>query len=262
MGDGVVLEEKEHYVSDSFGGFYNIETPHVTNQSCVYRTDKASEDQRTPVYVCDWKLPHPLTVAHLRVGLRAMDVYKEVTNRETMLPRPDPATRFRCDAERLTACALTDAYNEMVENGLEYGLVTTGEATVFLMIDWGEPGTLYYHLAELGPEVSAHPLNSPMCTAVGQHLAFSLMALGSAGQRGQEERKRAITGLKTWRRDFVESWREIPESKRWASPDDLVSHEPTMYEGVDRSPKYPQKHHHRDRISVPAEWDVGLLQLS
>lgn len=55
----------------------------------------------------------------------------------------------------------------MIESGLEYGLLTTGEAIVFLKVDWDEPETLYYHLAEPGPEVSAHPNNLQICTAVG-----------------------------------------------------------------------------------------------
>ncbi|KAJ9417921.1 hypothetical protein QL093DRAFT_2565880 [Fusarium oxysporum] len=86
-----------------------------------------------------------------------------------------------------------------------YGLLTTGEAIVFLKVDLDEPETLYYHLAEPGPEVSAHPNNVHICTAVGQYLAFTLMALGSPGERRgnrQEERLKAMKNLKTWAEDF------------------------------------------------------------
>jgi hypothetical protein len=55
----------------------------------------------------------------------------------------------------------------MIESGLKYGLLTTGEAIVFLKIDWDEPKTLYYYLAEPGPEVSAHPNNLHIYSAVG-----------------------------------------------------------------------------------------------
>ncbi|KAJ0133791.1 Uncharacterized protein HZ326_23139 [Fusarium oxysporum f. sp. albedinis] len=64
---------------------------------------------------------------------------------------------------------------------------------------------LYYHLAEPGPEVSAHPNNLHICMAVGQYLGFTLMALGSPGERRgnwQEERLKAMKDLKTWAEDF------------------------------------------------------------
>ncbi|KAF4512286.1 hypothetical protein G6O67_001449 [Ophiocordyceps sinensis] len=77
--------------------------------------------------------------------------------------------------------------------------------TVFLNIDWSEPGTLLYHLAEPRAETIAHPAYSgSTCSAVGQYIlpkigilasyraymAFSLMTLDSSVHR-QEERQRA-----------------------------------------------------------------------
>ncbi|RKK65319.1 hypothetical protein BFJ69_g16390 [Fusarium oxysporum] len=55
----------------------------------------------------------------------------------------------------------------MIESGLEYGNLTIGEATVFLKIDWNEPETLLYYLAEPKYEVSAHPDSFHIYTAVG-----------------------------------------------------------------------------------------------
>jgi hypothetical protein len=43
----------------------------------------------------------------------------------------------------------------MVENGLEYSFLTTGEAYVFLQIKEDEPHTLYYHLAEPNTKAEA-----------------------------------------------------------------------------------------------------------
>jgi hypothetical protein len=77
-----------------------------------------------------------LTVQHLRIGLRPMNIYKEVINRKTILISVDPDALFRYHAERLTASAITQTYHYMIESGLEYGNLTIGEATVFLKIDW------------------------------------------------------------------------------------------------------------------------------
>jgi hypothetical protein len=245
IGDGVDYEDRQDFVIDAFGAAYDRRMPFPCAPGSY--VDQPSVQQEL-VCVVDWRLPHMLTAPRLRVALREMDVYEEVANRESMqLACRDSTARFRYHAEKLTACALTDAYGRMIEEGLEYGLVATGEATVFLKLDWDEPGTLYYHLAEFGPEVSAHPSDAPTCTAVGQHLAFTLMLLGQQGRRSPEERRKATMGLKTWKADFVELWRSIPESERWASPEDCPK--PTTYRGIDRSPKF----------SVSEEIDETLL---
>ncbi|EXU95373.1 protein kinase [Metarhizium robertsii] len=161
------------------------------DQICVYRSEDGQPAKRSMVYVCEYKAPHKLTAQHLRAGLRPMDMYKEVVNRKTVPTSADPEGRFQYHAERLTAAAVSQTYHYMIEGGLNFGLLTTGEAIVILMIDWDNPQTLYYHLAEPGPEVSAHPHNFHSCTAVGQYLAFTLIALSRHGQSSSMVRRSA-----------------------------------------------------------------------
>lgn len=96
------------------------------NQVCVYQRDdpRPRPLTRSPVYILDYRAPGKLTSPHLRCGLRPMNVYG------------------------LTAAALTHTYRYMIESGLEYSLLTTVGAIVFLRITWEDAGTLYYHLAE------------------------------------------------------------------------------------------------------------------
>ncbi|KAI3570519.1 hypothetical protein IWW34DRAFT_710856 [Fusarium oxysporum f. sp. albedinis] len=252
IGDGVVFENHPHALSDVAEEVVERETPSTPprtpdhrrdlnqlrpDQICVYRSDNTLSSRRTMVYVSEYKPPHKLTTPHLRLGLRAMDIHREVVNRRTIPTSVDPDARFQYHAEKLTASAITQTYHYMIESGLEYGLLTTGEAIVFLKVDWDEPETLYYHLAEPGPEVSAHPNNLHICTAVGQYLAFTLMALGSPGERReirQEERLKAMKNLKTWAEDFESTLRSIPENERSASSDYSPGHEPTTYKDDDR----------------------------
>ncbi|KAK2122128.1 hypothetical protein NOF04DRAFT_1197167 [Fusarium oxysporum II5] len=249
IGDGVVFENHPHALSDVAEEVVDRETPSTPprtpdhrrdlnqlrpDQICVYRSDNTLSSRRTMVYVSEYKPPHKLTAPHLRLGLRAMDIHKEVVNRRTIPTSVDPDARFQYHAEKLTASAITQTYHYMIESGLEYGLLTTGEAIVFLKVDWDEPETLYYHLAEPGPEVSAHPNNLDICTAVGQYLAFTLMALGSPGERrgnSQEERLKAMEKLRTWTEDFESTLRSIPENERSASSDYSPAYEPTTYKG-------------------------------
>ncbi|KAK6829337.1 hypothetical protein PG995_005377 [Apiospora arundinis] len=255
IGDGIIFENHPHAISDVAEEVVARETPASPPQTpnhrrdlhqlrpdqiCVYRNDSSTSALRTMVYVCEYKPPHKLTVAHLRVGLRAMNIYKEVVNRKLIPTSADPDARFQYHAEKLVASAITQTYHYMVEGGLEYGLLTTGEAIVFLKVDWAEPHTLYYHLAEPGPEVLAHPNNANICSAVGQYLAFTLMALGAPGERrqhGQEERGRAKNGLEKWAEDFETTLRSVPENERSASPENSSCYVPTTYEEVDRSPR-------------------------
>ncbi|ENH66347.1 Reticulocyte-binding protein 2 like protein a [Fusarium oxysporum f. sp. cubense race 1] len=266
IGDGVVFENHPHALSDVAEEVVDRETPSTPprtpdhrrdlnqlrpDQICVYRSDNTLSSRRTMVYVSEYKPPHKLTAPHLRLGLRAMDIHKEVVNRRTIPTSVDPDARFQYHAEKLTASAITQTYHYMIESGLEYGLLTTGEAIVFLKVDWDEPQTLYYHLAEPGPEVSAHPNNLHICTAVGQYLAFTLMALGSPGERRgnrQEERQKAMETLRTWTEDFESTLRSIPENERSASSDYSPAYEPTTYKGVDRSPALPRKRTRRTAV--------------
>ncbi|KAH6645665.1 hypothetical protein BKA67DRAFT_586063, partial [Truncatella angustata] len=56
-----------------------------------------------------------------------MDIFKDVVNRKTIPTAADPDGRFQYYAERLTAAAITQTYNYMIEGDLEYGLLTTGQ---------------------------------------------------------------------------------------------------------------------------------------
>uniref|UniRef100_A0A0C4DJS1 EKC/KEOPS complex subunit BUD32 n=1 Tax=Fusarium oxysporum (strain Fo5176) TaxID=660025 RepID=A0A0C4DJS1_FUSOF len=120
--------------------------------------------------------------------------------------------------------------------------------------------TLQEHTAEPGPEVSAHPNNVHICTAVGQYLAFTLMALGSPGERRgnrQEERLKAMKNLKTWAEDFESTLRSIPENERSASSDYSPGHEPTTYKDVNRSPALLRK---RTRRTAACQAGEGSLR--
>lgn len=237
IGDGIIFKNQPHALSDIAEEVVNKEillTPRTPDhqrdlnqlrpdQICIYRSENTLPTRRTIIYVSEYKSPHKLTALRLRLGLRAMNINKEVMNQMIIPTSLDLDGRFRYHAERLTASAITQIYHYMIKSGIKYGLLTTGEAIVFLKVDWDKPETLYYYLAEPGPEVSAYPSNFHLCTAVGQYLAFTLMALGSPGERRnyrQEERQKAMENLKTWAEDFESILRSIPANKRSALSDD------------------------------------------
>ncbi|RSL53812.1 hypothetical protein CEP54_010194 [Fusarium duplospermum] len=280
IGDGVIFQNHPHALSDGADEVVDRETQDPTSsvqtpdhrrdlnqlrpdQICVYRSDDTLTSQRSMVYVCEYKPPHKLTAKHLRAGLRSMDIYEEVMNRLTIPNSVDTIARFKYHAEKLTASAITQTYHYMIESGLEYGLLTTGKAIVFLKINWDEPETLYYHLAEPDEEVSAHPNDIDIYSAVGQYLAFTLMALNAPEERRgnrQEKRQRAEEKLKTWTEDFESILASMSEDERSAS---LTSSafspvsQPTTYEGVDRAPKRLRRSKRQTAKCQPGEGSLG-----
>ncbi|KAK1973590.1 hypothetical protein LZ30DRAFT_641632 [Colletotrichum cereale] len=254
LGNGIVFENHPHAISDTAEEVVDRNvpssppsTPHNSkvdlkqlraDQICVYRSENTDSRSRTMLYVSEYKPPHKLTAPHLRLGLRPMNIHKEVVNRKTIPTSVDPDARFQYHAERLTAAAITQTYHYMIEGGLEHGLLTTGEAIVFLNLDWREPETLFYHLAEPSAEVEAHPEHAHLCTAVAQYLAFSLIALSMPGERqphGQDERRKAMDKLKTWAEDFETTLRSVPDEER-QPPESSPGYEPKAYKDADRSP--------------------------
>jgi len=130
--------------------------PRNADQICVY---KEADGTRSLCMVVEYKPSHKLSVFNLRAGLLradkgSMNILEDVINRITI--PTDPEDKFVYLSERLTAAALTQTYTYMIENGLEYSKLSTGEADVFLRVLEKEPHTLYYHLAEPNIETEAH----------------------------------------------------------------------------------------------------------
>ncbi|KAF4123458.1 hypothetical protein GMORB2_6159 [Geosmithia morbida] len=165
-----------------------------TDQICVFRNSA----QRDIAYVIEYKAPHKLHTAHLEQGLRQMDIFREVVNKQT-IPTADP-DKFKHYAELLSAAAVTQTYHYMLEAGLEYSYLTNGDAIVFLKIDWADPAVLHYHLAQPSREVLVDG-DAAYSNAICQVLAFTLTALQSR-QHTNSERVAATEKCQKWEVDF------------------------------------------------------------
>ena len=108
-----------------------------------------------------------------------MDLLTEVIYRVTI--PTDLQEKFSYNADRLVAAAVTQTYSYMLESGIEYSCIITGETTVFFWIKESDSNTLYYHLAEPNEEVSAGAGLGfqHLLTAIGQLLSFCLLSFQS-----------------------------------------------------------------------------------
>ena len=180
--------------------------PTNADRSCVFITEGG---QQHLAWIIEYKHPHQLTNQFLEAGLRPMNLLNEVINRP--LISDDEHEKVESRADYRVAAALTQTYSDMLESGVEYGCVISGEAMVFLWIREEEPNSLYYHLSQPKNEVynaGDNFLHSQ--TAVGQLLSLCLMSTRSK-LRSQEWRAGSVDNAQKWVADDARIMRELGE---------------------------------------------------
>ena len=179
------------------------------DQFCVYNSVAGNSRQRVPVFVAEYKPPHKLNAEQIKAGLQDMDL--EDVTRATR--KNNASIRYR----RLVAAVITQAFSYMIYTGVEYGLVSTGMALIFLRVS-EDPTTVEYFLSlpreDVGLETGFKDDNTAdnrlHLTAVGQMFAFTLRAM-KAKPRSQAWRTRAISQLKVWNITYNDLLRKVEE---------------------------------------------------
>ncbi|KAI9820903.1 MAG: hypothetical protein M1826_000817 [Phylliscum demangeonii] len=189
----------------------------IPDQYVVYTTENGA--RRLLLHI-EYKPAHKLSTGNLRAGLRPMNLPKEVLDRNSI--PTDLEEKLQYNADRLTACVVTQAYSAMMESGTEYGFITTGLAFVFLQVKKDKPDTVYYHVSEPNADVPARLSakgedRSLSETSVAQVLSFCLMAFKSH-PRGQQWRLEATKDLRKWAPNYNRELSDIPEAERSRSP--------------------------------------------
>ena len=214
LGDGIQFSNH----TNSLGGNETIEadTSQSTrtfhprpDQFCIHRVDGNTNTLLTTV---EYKPPHKLPVATLRMGLRTMDLWKDMV-RSNKIPT-DQDVELRYNAERLVCSAIVQEYHVMIQEGLEYSYLTNGLARVLLRVPQDEPTTLYYFFCDPHSEVdpTGDIISQLSKTSVARVLCLCLMAF-SAPVRGQEWRNRWRPDLLTWETSFEHMRSQIPRKE-------------------------------------------------
>lgn len=175
------------------------------DQFCVH---VVSGERQVPAYAVEFKAPHKLTLPELVAGLHAMEPARDVINQE--------GDTFEFHATHLVAAVITQIFSYMVDSGVQYGYLCTGEAFVFLHIP-KDPTSVYYYLCVPNQDVQADDEYRLHRTAVGQVLAFTLQAL-AAELPSQEWHDTAHGKLSTWEVEYLDVLRDIPETIRKEPP--------------------------------------------
>lgn len=197
------------------------------DQFCVHLV---ANERLKPVYAVEFKAPHKMTIPELVAGLHQMDLARDVINQE--------GETFEFYATRLVAAVITQIFSYMIDSGVNYGYICTGEAFVFLHIPEDDPTVVQYFLCIPNQDVQADDENCLHRTAVGQVLAFTIQAL-CAEAPSQEWHDVAQNTLLTWEVEYMNVLRDIPETIRKDPP--ASNYRPSHWK------KEPKTHNTRSR---------------
>lgn len=169
---------------------------------------KLANRGKVPAFIVEYKAPHKLTPAHIKAGLREIELDQVVRYQEVEKPEDT--------CQRVVAAVITQAFPYMINGGMEYGYVCTGDVFIFLRVPHDDPSTSYYYLSVPRENVgdttgwTGNPSddNRLHLTALGQVLAFTLRALQTP-QRGIQWQKWAASKLDTWEMIYDNLWGEI-----------------------------------------------------
>ncbi|KAI2883675.1 hypothetical protein CBS63078_11354 [Aspergillus niger] len=180
------------------------------DQFCVHLV---ADERQTPVYAVEFKAPHKVTIPELVAGLHPIDLDRDVIDQE--------GDTFDFYATRLVAAVVTQISSYMIDSGVRYGYICTGEAFVFLHIPKDDPTIIQYFLCipnqDVQPDVQADDEVRLHRTAIGQVLAFTLQAL-AVEPPTQQWHDVAHNQLTTWKVEYLDVLREIPETLRKDPP--------------------------------------------
>ena len=172
------------------------------DQFCVHLV---ADERQIPVYAVEFKAPHKVTIPELVAGLHKMDLARDVIDQE--------GDTFEFYATRLVTAVVTQIFSYMIDSGVRYGYICTGEAFVFLHIPEDDPTIVQYFLCIPNQDVQPDDELRLHRTAIGQVLAFTLQAL-AAETPPQAWHDVAHDKLTTWEVEYLDVLKEILETLR------------------------------------------------
>ncbi|KAI2741923.1 hypothetical protein DTO012A8_9953 [Penicillium roqueforti] len=164
-----------------------------------------ADERQIPVYAVEFKAPHKVTIPELVAGLHQMDPAHDVINQE--------GDTFEFYTTCLVAAVVTQIFSYMIDSGVQYGYICTGEAFVFLHIPEDDPTVIQYFIYIPNQDVQADDELRLHRTTIGQVLTFTLQTL-AAEAPSQEWHDVAYDTLKTWEVEYLDVLRKIPETLR------------------------------------------------
>ncbi|PVH91236.1 hypothetical protein DM02DRAFT_664211 [Periconia macrospinosa] len=171
------------------------------DQFCIYRDN---DGQSIPAVAIEYKAPHKLTREEIAAGLSGEIVPdRDVINKE--------GDSLESSSKWLLAAVVTQCFSYMINRGVQYGYIFTGDAIVFLHIP-NDPTTVYYYVSVPEVDVQEDDEHRLHRTAVAQVSTFVIRAL--AAEPPPQEWHQATLALDTWAVEYMDVLKNIPETDR------------------------------------------------
>ena len=183
------------------------------DQFCIHRHG----EENSLLMTVEYKPPHKLSIETLCAGLRPMDFWREAVNVQTV--PTDENEKLAYNAIQLAGSAVVQEYHVMIQEGLTYSYLYTGEALVFLNVPESDPSTLRYHLCVPNKDIEASGPNGflkPM-TAIARVLCLCLMSCQHP-LRSNVWRNATSKNLHTWASSFVSVLDQISDEELKKTP--------------------------------------------
>ncbi|KAE8154478.1 hypothetical protein BDV25DRAFT_147743 [Aspergillus avenaceus] len=208
LGNGVWFDNHANYLDENDeidASELSATTRSKPDQFCIHRVDG---DTNTLLTTVEYKPPHKLPVASLRVGLRPMEFWQKIVKPNTV-PTEEPQ-KSEYNAARLAGSAIVQEFHVMIQEGLEYSYLTNGFTDVHLWVPYDDPGTLYYNLGDPSTygKAGAGRHGGPR-TRVERALCLCLMSFRTSC-RDQAWRNDARGQLPIWHTSFASERSLIP----------------------------------------------------
>ncbi|KND87151.1 hypothetical protein TOPH_08191 [Tolypocladium ophioglossoides CBS 100239] len=199
----------------------------IADQFCIYRRHNAVD---TAVLAIEYKPPHKLSWQEVRVGLQS-----EIQPERDVIGQH--GTDFAFHSRALAAAVITQLFSYMVNKGLRYGYVYTGEALVFLYIRAHDPSVVYYTVSVPKEDVQDDDETRLHQTAIAQVFAFMLQAIRA--EPPTMDWYDGIPKLGIWEVEVDQMVKDIPnkvreDGKKGREKD--KSFKPPQWKGFMRSP--------------------------
>ena len=97
------------------------------------------QGHRSLLFVVEYKSAHRFSVEYLRAGLHPMRLREEVVRQE-IIPR-DPGDHLNYNLDCFVGAVVTQTSEYLIDNGLQYSYIATGQVFVFLRVLEDDPTT-------------------------------------------------------------------------------------------------------------------------
>ena len=149
------------------------------------------------VLIVEYKPPHKLSIEMLKAGLKDLDL-PDLVHR--VKSSNDKTINSIEKSEDAVAIVIAQTYTYMIDSGVQYAYLTTGEAFVFLHTQEQDRETLYYHMVIPKDTSTSETLDGISNTAIGQVISFYILACGGKFY-DQDTRCRHREQASLWHKD-------------------------------------------------------------